>query len=54
MEVVSEDRNKEQFVRKNSGKTFKSRKHDKAEKRKQKQELGKEEATKTTEAKSCV
>ena len=35
MEGVSEERSEEKFVRKNSGKAFKSRKHDKAEKRKQ-------------------
>ena len=35
MEGVSEERSEEKFIRKNSGKAFKSRKHDKAEKRKQ-------------------
>ena len=35
MEGVSNEKGEEEFVRKNSGKAFKSRKHDKAEKRKQ-------------------
>lgn len=35
MEGLDEEREKSNFVRKNSGKTFKSRKHDKSEKRKQ-------------------
>ena len=35
MEGVSEEISEEKFIRKNSGKAFKSRKHDKAEKRKQ-------------------
>lgn len=35
MEGVSKERSEETLIRKNSGKAFKSRKHDKAEKRKQ-------------------
>lgn len=35
MDWIREYRSEEKFIRKNSGKTFKARKHDKAEKRKQ-------------------
>lgn len=55
MEGVSEERSEEKFIRKNSGKAFKSRKHDKAEKRKQRKKWLKKEAPKIAAArKSCT
>ena len=54
MEGVSEERSEEKFIRKNSGKAFKSRKHDKAEKRKQRKKWLKRKRQRQQQQESLV
>ena len=54
MEGVSEERSKEKFIRKNSGKACKSRKHDKADNRKHRKKWFKKKHQRQQEQKSPV